>query len=330
MSKRAPLKYLGMAPLLALGLWAQSPGAPRPPAPPLPLAQPPQLPPLRSPVDFFRDLLSKNPADRLASLTNRPTESQKLILAKVKEYEALSPDQRELRLRVTELHYFLVPLMSTPATNRAAQLAVIPADVRKLVEDRLQQWDALSRESQAELLQNEATLRTLTDMVAQAPSHQQEIVTNLSAAQKTELEAGIRRWQALSDDQRRVIIERFNRFFDLTPPEREKTLSTLSDAERQQLDRTLVTFGKLSPSQRAQCVRAYDKFANLSAEERQRFLKGAERWGLMSPSQRQLWRDLVYGLSHEPPLPPGADQPPMPHPRRPSLPAGSNGMAATN
>ncbi|MGH7970104.1 MAG: DUF3106 domain-containing protein [Limisphaerales bacterium] len=266
----------------------------------------------------------------MASLTNRPPQSQKLILAKVKEYLSLSPEQRELRLRVTELHFFLVPLMSTPATNRPARLALIPSDVRKLVEDRLGQWDALSPESQAELLQNEATLRTLIDLGAQPPSNQQEIVTTFGPAQKAQLEAGIRHWQALSDDQRGVIIERFNRFLDLTSPEKEKALSTLSDAERLQLDRTLDTFEKLSPLQRAKCVRAFDKFANLSPEGRQRFLRGAERWSRMNPSQRQLWRDLVYSLSHEPPMPPDADQPPKPRPHQAPFPAGSNGMAATN
>lgn len=329
MSKRIPLRCLGLTPLLALCLWAQSPTESTPPAPAASAVMP-QLPPVRSPVDFFRELLSKEPADQLASLANRPPESRTLILAKIKEYQSLTPEQRELRLRVTELHWFLVPLMSTPATNRTAQLALIPPDVRKLVEDRLQQWDALSPQSQAELMQNEATLRALSDMGAQPPSNQQEMVKTLSPAQKAELEAGIRRWQALPDGQRAVIIERFTRFFDLSTPEKEKALLTLSDAERQQLDRTLDTFEKLSPLQRAKCVRAFDKFANLSAEERQRFLKDAERWRRMSPSQRQLWRDLVYGLSHEPPMPPGADQPPKPRSRQAPLPPSPTGMAATN
>jgi hypothetical protein len=327
-TRRVTLLCLGLAPLLALSLVAQTPGNPPLPAP-SPAAQLPQLPPVRSPVDFFRELLTKDPADQRASLTNRPPESQKLILAKIKEYQSLNPEQRELRLRVTELHYFLVPLMNSPATNRAGQLALIPTDVRKLVEDRLQQWDALSPEAQRELLQNEATLRTLSDLANQPAAQQKESVVGLNPAQKTELEAGIRRWQALPDTQRHAIIERFNQFFDLTAPEKEKALSTLSDTERRQLDRTLVTFEKLSPMQRAKCVRAFDRFAKLSTEDRQRFLRGAERWTRMSPSQRQLWRDLVYGLSHEPPMPPGADQPPRPPSKQPPFPTVPNRMTAT-
>ena len=67
-----------------------------------------------------------NAAERKQALTNRSPEGQKLILAKVREYESLPPDERELRLRVTELRWYLLPLMTAPATNRPAQLAMIP------------------------------------------------------------------------------------------------------------------------------------------------------------------------------------------------------------
>jgi len=294
-------------------------------------AQVPQMPPAKSPLDFFRELLSKNAAEQVEFLTNRSLESQKLILAKVREYERLSPEQRELRLRVTELHFYLVPLMNIPATNRSVQMASIPAEVRKLVEDRLEQWDALAPGSQSDLLQNEATLRTLNDLATRPPANQKEVVTTMTSAQKAELEAGIRRWQALSDDQRHATVKRFNQFFDLTPGERDKALATLSEPERQQLDRTLTTFEELSPIQRVKCVRSFQKFADLSAEERQQFLKSAEHWKNMSPSQRQLWRDLVYNLSHSPPLPPGVDSlPPRPPARPPSLPTTPGSITATN
>ena len=115
-------------------------------------------------MDFFRELLNKNPVERLEFLSNRPPASQKLILAKVREYEQLKPEECELRLRVTELHYYLLPLMSEASTNRADQLALIPADTRKLVADRLEQWDKLPFESKKDLLQNVDTLRVLTEL----------------------------------------------------------------------------------------------------------------------------------------------------------------------
>ena len=86
----------------------------------------------RSPISFFRELLAMNAAERDQALTNRSPEQQAQILAKVREYESLKPDERELRLRVTELRWYLRPLMTAPATNRADQLAMIPEPNREL------------------------------------------------------------------------------------------------------------------------------------------------------------------------------------------------------
>src|SRR5437660_3567894 len=86
--------------------------------------------PAKSPVAIFRELLNMDPAERTKALANRPEETRKQILAKIREYQSLRPDERELRLKVTELGYYLRPLMRTPATNRAVQLALIPAGYR--------------------------------------------------------------------------------------------------------------------------------------------------------------------------------------------------------
>jgi hypothetical protein len=76
----------------------------RPPMPPEPV---PAIPQARSPISFFRELLAMNAAERRQALTNRSPEGQKQILADVREYESLPPDERELRLRVTELRWYL-------------------------------------------------------------------------------------------------------------------------------------------------------------------------------------------------------------------------------
>jgi hypothetical protein len=55
------------------------------------------------------------PAERREFLANRSPEAQKLILAKVKEYEALRPEERDLRLWVTELRWYLLPLLESSA-----------------------------------------------------------------------------------------------------------------------------------------------------------------------------------------------------------------------
>jgi hypothetical protein len=96
--------------------------------------------------------------------------------------------------------------------------------------------------------------------------------------------------------------------------EKKKTLNTLSDAERQQMEKTLETFGKLPPVQRLKCIRAFTEFAGMSAQEKQDFLKNAQRWSQMSPKERQTWRDLVTHVPEWPPLPSALIMPPMPPP----------------
>src|SRR5436305_8079373 len=54
----------------------------------------PPLPELaKPPVQFFRELLAMSPGERSQSLTNRTPEDRKAILAKVREYQSLKPDQ---------------------------------------------------------------------------------------------------------------------------------------------------------------------------------------------------------------------------------------------
>src|ERR1019366_3696650 len=66
----------------------------------------PPLPQTHSPVAFFRQLLGMTPPERANYLTNRPPEIRERILAKAREYLTLDPNERELRLRATELRWY--------------------------------------------------------------------------------------------------------------------------------------------------------------------------------------------------------------------------------
>ncbi len=257
-----------------------------------------------------------NALERKQALTNRSPENQKLILDKVREYETMDPDQREERLQVTEMCWYLLPLMTAPATNRPAQLVSIPPRSRQLVEDRLREWDKLTPDVQHELLGNGATLRYFTEIEGLTDEQRRKILEGMSPERRQKLQEGIEQWSRMPADQRRKMISRFNQFFDLTAKDKEKALRTLSGPERRQIEKTLKTFENLPPDQRARCVRAIAKYTSLSLEERQLFLKNAERWKLLTPSQRQAWRDLVDKLP--PPMPP--DLPPMPPSPRSSRP----------
>src|SRR5882672_922140 len=305
------LMALALSPKLSVSSFAQ--GSPSTPAQPssnsATIALAPPLPTAKSPVDTFRELLAMNLAERKQFLADRSPENRRQILAKLRQYEALRPAERDLRLKVTELRWYLLPLMRAPATNRLALLAAIPKEDRQLVEDRLQLWDILPPELQKELLDNEATIRYLCELGNQNPS-----LTNMSPELVRHLNQGLELWQNLPEDQKQKLLNRFNQMFGLTDREKDRVLKTLSEPERQQIEKTLRKFGTLSPAQRAECIRSFEKFTRLSLEERQQFLKNADRWKLMSPDERQQWKEAVQKLTPQPPLPPGFGQPSPPLP----------------
>jgi hypothetical protein len=291
-------------------------------------ASPPPLPSGKSPVDLFRELLAQNPSERGQFLQNRTPVSQKLILAKLREYESLSLKERELRLQVTEMHWYLVPLMKTPTANRRDMLGTTPERLRSVLEARLGQWDKLPQAVQQQVLENEDILRYYVEQAAKAETKPPEPPMAILPAQRERLEKAIRQWQALSEDQRQNIRSGFDQVLELTPQEKEKIFRTFSDPERRQIELTLRSFGNLTPPQRSECLRSFEKLAGLSAEEREEFLKSAKHWELMTPSERQSWKNLVYKLSRLPPVPPGLGFPPVPSALLRSMNAGSPSTAA--
>ena len=289
----------------------------------------PPTPTLRSQVVLVRNLLAMSPAERRQSLTNRPPEVQKRILAKLREYESLKPNERELRLRATELQWYLQPLMSLPRTNREPHLAMIPEEQRKLVAERLERWDLLPPGMQEELLNNEMTARYFSQLESATEEQKQKLLAQISPERRAKLEAGLDHWRELSEEQREKTLAGFNAFFELTPREKQKALGTLSDAEQRQMEKTLQTYASLPPAQRAECIRSFEKFAGMSLEDRQAFLKNAERWKLMSPAERDSWRTLVKFAPMIPPTSSGITlplRPPQPKPVvRPASTVATNG-----
>jgi hypothetical protein len=253
----------------------------------------------KSPVESFRELLVMPTTEQLKFLMVYPPEIRSRILEKIAEYQSLTPEI-ELRLHVTELRWYLLPLLSLPATNHAAQLALIPPAMRELVEPRLRQWTILPPPLRQMLLTNEQAVPFLIQVynpTSQAPS--------------------------LTEEQRRRLGENFRRMTELTPNEQDKVLRRLSDAEHRQMEKTLDAFEKLPPDRRARCIRSFAKFAALSAADQRDFLKNAARWSQMSFTERQAWRELVINAPILPPLP-------LPPPRRTPYPVGLRAAVTTN
>ena len=114
--------------------FAQTAAAPAPetvsalPTPPVP----------KPPIVYFRELLALRPEELEQSLAGKSEAQRNFLKAKLQEYTSLNPEEREARLRATELRWYLRPLMEMHPTNRVSSLAAIPGDYRTLVEKRLE------------------------------------------------------------------------------------------------------------------------------------------------------------------------------------------------
>lgn len=285
----------------------------------------PPLPPLTSPVDQFRALLALSPAARESHLTSRPPAIRLRILAKLQEYDAMKPDERELRLRNTQLRWYLLYFMQMPPANRASQLAEVPEAGRPFVQAHLNDWDKLPTDEQQDILKYEKLIENLIEQGLTNAIVARNVIPgnfkNLDAFLKLPLE------------QRQQMYDGFQRFFELSDAEKEKTLGVLPPAERLQMEAALKKFAKLPKARRAQCLNSFTEFSSMSEAEREEFIRNAERWRELSPAERQAWRELVYRLPKGPPLPPGIAMPPplppMPPARHGALQV-NNAVQATN
>jgi hypothetical protein len=247
----------------------------------------------KSPVALFRELLAMSPQERRDAIAIRPADIQRRILEKLTEYEILPIELRELRLRETELRWYLRPLMDEPRTSRPAALTKVPEELRGEVASRLQLWDLLPEALQQQFKDNDLIANYFAQARFATPEQRQDFLNRMSPEGRDELEKDLDRWQKMSDADRQKALASFNTFFQLTPEQKENMSNILSEDERRDMEQALSTYGNLTPQQRAQCIRSFEKFARMSPAERQQFLKNADRWREMTPEERQKWRELV-------------------------------------
>lgn len=278
--------------------WAQ-------PAPePVPLP-----PPLPSPVAFFRELLELDDVGRADRLASRSESQRRSIHVKLREYAALPPTERELRLRATELRWYLRPFLEVEITEREQRIVHVPEPFRSIVERRLAVWDQLTPAAQRDFLQSDWAIQYFLRLETATPMEQPPLLQPGGATRRVQSERDIARWQALPPHERQQAAERLQRFFELPPVQQEKAIETLPESERRLMEATLNAYAQLPAAQRKATVNAFQRFAGLSDAERGEFLRNAERWKEMSPADRATWRRLVLQL---PPSPPGLFEPPPP------------------
>ncbi len=297
--------WFGSSPVLAQVLEpsvSPLPARRSPPIPPVrsgpPLPEQATLPPVpkvRTPTDRFRELLAANPEQREAVLVRKTPAARALIEAKLREFGALRPDEREIRLRLAQFQDALRSLLPLSPADRAPLMASVPDEDLPWIEERLAAWDLLPEAERQDVIESE---RRLSWFVRQAEVHpdRQHVEAYVATLPPTAQQAAreqMERWLALPMSERSRKAAAFSRFFDLTAAERQAALGTLSQTERQQMERALSDFAALTPEARERCVQGFQKFEALSASEREQFLRRAERWRAMSPNDRAAWRRLV-------------------------------------
>ena len=267
----------------------------------------------RTPVDFFRELLAMSAADREKNLAGRSNQVRLFVEGRLKEFEALSPREREARLQTLQLRWLLPPLMRTPPERRGLRLDSLRETDRRLVESRLEEWDRLPEDLQKKILDNENVVRVFFRSETNSPQVDlSPVPTQQTPAQREKLEKDWMRWNALPKEDQEKILAQAERWFKLSAAEQERIIRFMDLAERRKMEITLKQFARLPKEQRETCLRGFQKFAALTPEERQEFLSNAERWQTMSAEDRQIWRDLVKRLQPSPPLPRRAPPRPLP------------------
>jgi hypothetical protein len=284
-----------------------------------PTVPPPPVPTQAgSPIDFFRQLITAKPDEREKLLMRRAPDSPELrkkLEDYALEYQKLSPEARELRLRNMELRYHLTSLLHTASSNRMERLKFVPDRDRPLVEDRLKYWDVLSAEQQKEVLENERLTREIIGAGVPKRSANPAPLTGQASNQVVRMEQQFVNWQLLPDARRAQTQKIFTGLFELTDAEkaREKLGPLpLSAEERELMERTLARFKQLQPAQRVACVTNFSRLALLSPAERREFLVNAGEWQKMKPEDREAWRKLVSKVPPLPPLPHHYRLPPLP------------------
>ncbi|MGB9602729.1 MAG: DUF3106 domain-containing protein [Verrucomicrobiia bacterium] len=272
--------------------------------------QPPPLPPIQSPIAYFRTLLETNQQAREQILSEKTPEQRKILEAKLNEYLALPQNQRELKLFMTELRWYLTTILRTDSTNRISLLQQVPEKYKPLIQDRLQHWEKLPPDIQKELLENEFALQYALRLTNGSQVQIQTTLSTLHPQQKLKVLQTLANWNHLPEQRRKALAENFNKVFELSQQEQEAALKILPPAERIRMENTLAVFSNLSKEEKERCIASFKRFATMSESEREQFLRNAAKWAEMSPQEREAWRNIVRSFKSNkniefPPLPPG-------------------------
>ena len=254
------------------------------------------------------------PAQREEVLTTRSEKQRTYLRARLAEFDALSPAEREIRLRLIELRAALMPLLLAAPGDRAKLLRQVPDVQRELVEAQLRVWDDLPAARLEQLLARRADGPAFAPLPPDPPVELRPPTTaSAAAARRSRGEEGLAVWRSLSAEQQSRATQQLTRLLALPPRQQEAVMADLPEAQRASVTRMVASLGRLSVVDRERCLASFQRFAAMSPAQRHRFWANVDRWETLAPEERRAWRTFTATL---PPSPPGLQSPPPPPPPR--------------
>ena len=270
-----------------------------------------------SPFAKFKQILELPEVKREVAVESLNVSSDKhraIISSKIKEYEAMSLNERNHKLDALDFRWHLLPLLKMEPAKRADKLTAVPERFREDILNRLNGWDKLDIQVRESLIRNESFFRYMSSFGRGSESR--DAMTNhlikMPSKLRENVEKRIIEWRGRQKSDRRKMKRHFHRFFDLQPIDQQKALSHLSVRERTKMEASLIRFKSMTIEQREIILKSFDRLADMSQVERTAFFRNSQRWNEMSNAERKQWRTLVTKM---PPLPPGFEKetsPPLP------------------
>jgi hypothetical protein len=127
------------------------------------------------------------PAERERALADKPAASKKILLDKVREYQALPPEIREARLRQTQLRWELTSLVNLAPAGRPAFIKEAAPEDRPLLQDYAL-W------------------------LTNSPAGKKELLDKLSPDRHQALTQALAQWDSVPQPERRQRSAQFGQF----------------------------------------------------------------------------------------------------------------------
>ncbi|MBM3847569.1 MAG: hypothetical protein FJ405_14955 [Verrucomicrobia bacterium] len=248
-------------------------------------------------VSFFRELLQMDPGRQAKALANRIPGNRELLEKKLREYEMLSQTERDTRLRALEFHHYMKALMAVPEEVQRTWLTAIPAEYRRLCEDRLRLWNLLPQELKAFVQDNEMKRQWLTRWQGASAAERERLLSSMSERQRKEMELNAALWRAMSPSERDKVWRGARQMLELGSDGQRKVLMALTANHREQAERFVDLMSRASVAQRDARLDGLRKFTEMDTVDRARYLRAWEQWQKMTEQERSSWRQLQARIS---------------------------------